>query len=156
MTAGEHENVNSGDERYFCSFADTPEDIEEAFRVRSEVFTGEQGIPASLVFDGRDGKAVHVTIAFGGEIIGTARIVFPEKKTAKLERMAVLKEHRGTGAGRRLLEFVIDEMIRRKLDRIVLHAQYPVIGFYERCGFRTKGAPFMEAGILHAEMEQTL
>jgi predicted GNAT family N-acyltransferase len=42
----------------------------------------------------------------------------------------------------------------RKLgaEKIYLHAQTPVIGFYEKMGFRCVGPVFDEAGIPHRKM----
>jgi predicted GNAT family N-acyltransferase len=37
---------------------------------------------------------------------------------------------------------------------LVLHAQKHVQSFYESCGYRPFGEPFMEAGIEHIEMKK--
>jgi predicted GNAT family N-acyltransferase len=37
-------------------------------------------------------------------------------------------------------------------DRVYLHAQVDVAGFYRAAGFRESGLPFTEAGIKHVAM----
>jgi hypothetical protein len=70
--------------------------------------------------------------------------------------MAVLKEHRGTGLGMRLLEAAIAEAAHRGFSKVHLHAQTQAAGFYRRAGFLPHGPEFTEAGIPHVEMTLTL
>jgi predicted GNAT family N-acyltransferase len=66
--------------------------------------------------------------------------------------MAVLKSFRRKGAGARLLARAVATARRRGAQRIYLHAQVSVIGFYERMGFVCAGPVFSEAGIPHRKM----
>jgi predicted GNAT family N-acyltransferase len=66
--------------------------------------------------------------------------------------MAVLKKHRLKGIGAALLKRSIVAAKRRGAGKIFLHAQVPVIGFYEKMGFRCVGRVFDEAGIAHRKM----
>jgi predicted GNAT family N-acyltransferase len=66
--------------------------------------------------------------------------------------MAVLKSYRRKGVGRKLLKRAIATARSRGAKRVYLHAQVPVIGFYETAGFRCNGAVFDEAGIPHRKM----
>ena len=131
-------------------------DLEGAFNVRRQVFVEEQGISEDLVFDSCEDKAMHLIIKDRQSVIGTARVRFLEAKQAKLERMAVLKPFRGMGIGRGVIWFLIEELKSRKVEGIVLHAQYGVIEFYQACGFNTLGSPFWEAGMKHLKMERKL
>ena len=69
--------------------------------------------------------------------------------------MAVLKSYRGKGIGRNLLTRAVELATRRRARGIYLHAQVPVIGFYEAAGFRAVGPVFDEAGIPHRKMTWT-
>ena len=126
--------------------------LKGAFEVRRQVFVEEQGISQDLEFDGRDSEALHMVVADGDRVIGTARVLFLAANQAKLERMAVLKPFRCKGIGRRVISFLNEELRKRQVKQVVLHAQYSAVGFYKSCGFEELGLPFCEAGIKHIKM----
>ena len=130
-------------------------DREAAYDIRRRVFQDEQGVPPELEFDGDDDRAVHVVASAGGTVIGTGRLVV-HVEYAKIGRMAVLREWRGSGAGRAILRALMAEAAALGNARIALHAQVQAIGFYERNGFRVVGDEFDEAGIPHRRMECAL
>lgn len=116
--------------------------------VRAEVFVGEQGIPAVLKWDGFDSEAWHaLALDPTGEVVGTARLL----PSGQIGRMAVLRAHRGRGAGGALLGALVALAERQGLP-VFLHAQRSAVGFYLRHGFEPVGKPFMEAGIEHQRM----
>ena len=133
----------------------TATDRDAAYAIRRRVFQDEQGVPAELEFDGDDDSAVHVIATGDGAVIGTGRLVL-HAGYAKVGRMAVLREWRGSGAGRAILLALMTEAVRRGSTRMVLHAQVHAIGFYERSGFRIVGDEFDEAGIPHRRMERAV
>ena len=129
-------------------------ELQGAYEVRRQVFVGEQGIAEELVFDSDEGGGeINIIVKDGGAVIGTARVVFPAGNTAKIERMAVLKNYRDKGIGKGMIVFLHGELGRRQVKHIILHAQYQVMGFYQACGFKETGEPFEEAGIRHVKME---
>ena len=129
-------------------------DLEGAFEVRKEVFVEQQGILETLVFDDLEAEAMHMIVAHGEQTIGTARVRFLDTGEAKLERMAVLKAFRDRGIGKGIISFMAKELTSRRVEKIVLHAQHEVVGFYKKCGFEESGLPFSEAGIKHTKMER--
>jgi predicted GNAT family N-acyltransferase len=131
----------------------TAAEREAAYEIRRRVFQKEQGVPSEIEFDSDDHSAVHVIATAGGAVIGTGRLVV-HAGYAKVGRMAVLREWRGSGAGRAILRALMAEAAERGSARIVLHAQVHAIGFYERNGFRAVGDEFDEAGIPHRRMER--
>jgi ElaA protein len=122
-----------------------------AFAIRICVFVREQGVPAEIELDDDDQHAIHFLATSGGRAVGTARLVM-HGNNAKIGRMAVLKKHRLKGIGAALLKRSIVAAKRRGAGKIFLHAQVPVIGFYEKMGFRCVGRVFDEAGIAHRKM----
>jgi predicted GNAT family N-acyltransferase len=122
-----------------------------AFAIRIRVFVREQGVPAEVELDDDDQHAIHFLATSGGRAVGTARLVM-HGNNAKIGRMAVLKKHRLKGIGAALLKRSIVAAKRRGAGKIFLHAQVPVIGFYEKMGFRCVGRVFDEAGIAHRKM----
>ena len=131
-------------------------ELKEAFEVRKKVFIEEQGIAEYLEFDGNDGQALHMVVMDGERVIGTARVLFLATNQAKLERMAILKPFRRKGIGRKLIYHLHEDLIKRQVEQVVLHAQCSVAAFYKLCGFEESGSPFWEAGIKHIKMQKKL
>jgi predicted GNAT family N-acyltransferase len=115
------------------------------------VFVREQGVPKEIEMDRDDDRALHFLAFAAGKAVGTARIVMRHER-AKIGRMAVLKGYRGRGVGKELLKRAVAAARRRRAQTIYLHAQVPVIGFYEILGFQCVGRVFEEAGIPHRKM----
>jgi predicted GNAT family N-acyltransferase len=123
----------------------------KAFAIRMRVFVREQGVPGEIELDRDDQRAIHLLAFAGPRAVGTARVVW-HHGSAKIGRMAVLKGYRGLGFGKKLLKRATETAKRRGAKSIYLHAQVPVIGFYESMGFRCVGPIFDEAGIPHRKM----
>ncbi len=131
-------------------------ELEEAFKVRKEVFAEEQGISEDIVLDSNDSEAMHIVVKAEKRVIGTARVLFLSPSVAKIERMAILRPFRGTGIGSRIISFLLAELKNRQIRNVVLHAQYSSVAFYKSRGFVESGTPFNEAGIRHLKMERVL
>ena len=87
--------------------------------------------------------------------IGTARWRVVDDggvQTAKLERFAVLSEHRGGGVGQRLVSAVLDDARGRGYERFILHSQEYLVDFYRLFGFLAVGQRFIEIGTPHRRM----
>jgi len=139
---------------FIYKLIENEEELQGAFEVRRQVFVVEQQIVEELVFEkAEDSDEINVVVKNEDTVIGTARVVFPADNTAKIERMAVLKSFRNRGIGKGIISFLNEELKRRKVTHVVLHAQYQVIDFYRASGFHKSGLPFEEAGIRHVKME---
>lgn len=118
--------------------------------VRVPVFVDEQHVDAREEFDEVDLVCRHIlAVDASGRAIGTGRI----DERGKIGRMAVLKDWRAHGVGRKILQFAIDVAREQKMPRVYLYSQVTALGFYERIGFKAYGDLFMEAGIQHRSME---
>jgi YbgC/YbaW family acyl-CoA thioester hydrolase len=134
-----------------------PELQQRAAPVRRAVFIEEQGIPAELEQDSADAEAWHaVAINRCGQAVGTGRWVDLGDRQAKIGRMAVLRDVRGTRVGAELLQALVASARSQGFGRVVLHAQASAVGFYARHGFVSEGPPFEEAGIPHQAMTRHL
>jgi predicted GNAT family N-acyltransferase len=127
-------------------------ELKKAFAIRLRVFVREQGVPEEIELDRDDKRALHFLAYDGENAVGTARVVI-RHGNAKIGRMAVLKTYRGKSIGKKLLNRAVLAAKRRGAQKIYLHAQVPVISFYESRGFRCAGPIFMEAGIPHRKMD---
>ena len=120
--------------------------------IRTTVFVEEQGVPQELEWDGLDEHAYHVmAFAADGTPIGTGRLL----QDGHIGRVAVLKEWRGKGVGKALLDMLLVLANRMGYDEVRLHAQTRVLDFYLQRGFTPEGKEFMEAGIPHILMKRT-
>jgi predicted GNAT family N-acyltransferase len=125
--------------------------------LRTEVFVDEQKVPADMEWDHDDENALHcVAINRMGMVLATGRLLQHAPGVARIGRMAVKKQMRGSDLGRRILNALMDAAKARGDTQVVLHAQCSAEGFYKRSGFEPHGAIFEEAGIAHIGMVRTL
>src|SRR5512139_927614 len=74
--------------------------------IRTAVFVVEQGVPADLEMDGRDGECAHALAeSAAGDPVGTGRLM-PD---GRIGRMAVLAAWRGKGVGAAILDALMAE-----------------------------------------------
>jgi len=125
--------------------------------LRTEVFVHEQKVPAEMEWDSEDTTAVHaVVLNRMGMVLATGRLLQAAGGVARIGRMAVKKQMRGSDLGRRVLQGLIDAAKDRGDHQVILHAQCSAEGFYRRAGFMPHGAVFEEAGMAHIEMQLSL
>jgi predicted GNAT family N-acyltransferase len=131
-------------------------DLVCAIRVRVQVFNIEQGCPVGWEPDEDDQRAEHFVALVGNLVVGTARLMSDGEGAWKIERMAVLKEHRRRGVGTVLTAEVIRWALASGAKRLWLDAQAHAVPFYERQGFRRLSAgthDLYNLGIPHVMME---
>lgn len=134
--------------------AATQKHFADAFRVRTNVFVGEQKVSANEEIDELD-CFVPIFVAYDeqDQVLGTARIIEKEKNIAKIGRVAVSQEARGKGIGSRLMEHCIEYITEQmSVTEIRLDAQLRAVKFYEALGFKSYGEIFDDAGIEHIAM----
>ena len=90
--------------------------------IRRRVFIEEQNVPEELELDELDATAVHLLAVQDGRPVGTARLLI-EGESAKIGRVAVLPEMRGTRAGAALMRAALDELRARGVTKAKLGAQ---------------------------------
>lgn len=126
-----------------------------ALAVRIKVFVEEQAVPIEEEQDHYDDTATHFGAFCEDELIATARLVVLEDK-GKIGRVAVLKEYRGLGVGKQLMERVLAECEQLGLTEAILGSQTHAIKFYESLGFIAEGPVYPDAGIPHRDMRKKL
>lgn len=133
---------------------------EHARRIRHDVFIVEQQVPPEEEYDLADETAFHVAAyREDGTPVGTGRLLVVDTDppgTARIGRMAVLKNARGLGAGDALMRALIAEAGNRAREHLIINSQTHAIPFYQRHGFRATGQEFIEAGIPHKRMERSI
>lgn len=115
----------------------TSQDIEQARKVRTEVFVQEQGIPAHLDPDGFDDVAFHVLCRAGNEVAGTGRMVAVDSNKGVLARIAVRTQFRGNGLGRQIVNELESVAVAKGLSALTLQPHKHLEAFYESLGYHT-------------------
>jgi len=131
------------------------EQMAAAYAIRRRVFIEEQGIDENLERGFDDLRAFHVLAIEGGQAVGCGRMILSVAR-AKIGRMAVIRDQRGRGIGRMVLDHLVSAARQSGAKLAYLHAQVPVEEFYLKSGFRPVGNIFDEAGIPHRRMELPL
>lgn len=134
---------------------ETDADREAAYRVRHEVFVGEQGVPPEIERDAADDTADHAVAYDGGTAVGAGRLV-ARGEAGVVGRMAVLAGARGRGIGGQVLDCLERRARDRGLARIELNAQARAADFYRNRGYVPAGEPYQEVGIPHLPMRKDL
>jgi predicted GNAT family N-acyltransferase len=117
--------------------------------IRRSVFVEEQGVDEELEYE-MDEEAIHYILFLEDVPVATARRR-DAGKGIKLERFAMLSQHRNKGLGSVLLKFVLDDL-RGNSGPVYLHSQLKAVSYYRRAGFVEEGPHFDEADIEHVKM----
>ena len=121
-----------------------------AFDIRRKVFVEEQHVSREEEYDQYENTSTHYLVYHDNIPVGTARWRKTDKGI-KLERFAVLKESRNSGAGTAILDKVLQDVAA--LDQpVYLHSQITAVNFYLKAGFEKVGNEFIEANIRHFRM----
>lgn len=118
-------------------------------RIRELVFIAEQGVPVALEFDGLDTLAQQLLVTIDGQYVGTGRML----DDGRIGRIAILKEARGLGLGKKVVQSLVNEAARLGYPRVYLGAQTQALDFYAKLGFTPFGEQYMDADIPHLAME---
>ena len=90
------------------------------------------------------------------KMLGCCMLIKQSSIMVRLRQMAVLNNLQGKGIGRALTQFAENIARDRGFKKITMHARKPVVGFYEKLGYRVSSAEFVEITIAHFEMEKDL
>lgn len=132
--------------------------MQRYLQLRHQVFCVEKDVPQDIQldeFDVLDGICDHFLLCRDAEPVGAFRCR-REGSKIQLQRFCVLKEHRGQGFGRIMLEHARDRYTALGFEKIAMEAKYSAMPFYQRCGCVTVSDIFMEVGLPHVNMELIL
>jgi len=144
---------------YSVKMVTSEADREQVFNVRKVVFVDEQLVPEDLEYDQYDQQAdveQFMISTQAGKVIGTARLRSYAENSGKVQRVAILAEYRGTGAGALLME-AVEKMAKDKgFHMLQLDGQLQARYFYERLGYHATGEVFLDANIEHISMAKKM
>lgn len=75
----------------------------------------------------------------GGQLVAFARVLTDRAYKALVFDVIVAQSHRGTGLGRRLVQYVLDHPMLAEVKHIELYCKPELIPFYEQWGFARPG-----------------
>ena len=123
-----------------------------ASHIRTTVFLDEQGF--SFDRDDTDDIAMHI-VGYNGDIpVSVCRVFKSSDGKYITGRLAVLKEYRGLGCGKGILEAAEKYVRSVGGDSLWLHSQYQAKDFYLRCGYAQVGEIELEQGCEHIWMNK--
>lgn len=128
-------------------------DFARCIMIRTRVFVVEQNISPDLETDEFENVSTHYLVSDRGKALATARSRKINDNTAKIERVAVLKEARGRGVGTGLMSYILQEIeADSHIKTIKVGSQQTAISFYEKLGFSLVGGEYLDADIPHQMM----
>ena len=107
---------------------------DDALKIRIDVFEGEQNTPDGE--DEIDAFAKHLVLYDSGKAIATCRISPMEERNVYLiGRIAVIKELRGKGIGKVIIESAEEYLKETDCATAKIRSRYQVKDFYIKCGY---------------------
>ena len=125
-------------------------------QIRETVFVEEQGYTLEEEFDEYDAVCPHLVLFEGETPVATGRLILLPDGTAKLGRIAVLKNHRGKHLGAKIVEALLEKAKLLGAKRAYVSAQCYAIPFYNKFGFKEYGEEYPDGRIPHIDMDLTL
>lgn len=136
----------------------TPEELNEYFLVRKEVFVREQGVFHESDVDACDARAVHLVAKVRGRVAGVVRCYRHKGRVWYGGRLAVRPEFRaGVNIGAMLVRKAVETMAARgDVRRFLATVQVQNARFFQRIGWVRLGRTFVMHGRKHQIMENKL
>ena len=134
-------------------FIQNNKDMLSCLDLRRTVFIEEQNVPENEEVDGDDPDCDHILLTVSDIPVGAARLKY-YNDFIKVQRVCVLKNYRGQGIGSKIINFIIRHVEKNDIRSSVrLGSQIHALEFYKRLGFIEFGEEYLDAGILHKDME---
>ena len=121
-----------------------------AIPVRESVFISEQGISSSDEWDQFDNISQHVGL-INHHPVGTGRL----GPHGRIGRLSVIKNQRGLGFGRMILNELEKIAICLNFKQVYVHSQSEALLFYKKAGYVAVGNKFVECRKPHQKMIKT-
>lgn len=134
-------------------FTQNDREMLSCLSLRRTVFIEEQNVPENEEVDGDDPNCDHILLTISDDPVGAARLKYYDN-FVKVQRVCVLKNYRGQGIGSNIINFIIKHIEKNDIcNSVRLGSQIHALEFYKRLGFVEFGEEYLDAGILHKDME---
>ena len=137
-----------------CYWTDNINDkiYKESLEIRKKVFIGELGSEPEVEICDED-KCIFLLIYVDESPAATGRIELCGK-VAKLQRIAVEKDFRGSGLGYLLIKTLERKALEKRCELIEICASMRAYDFYRKLGYKEVGEKFLRCGIEHIIMRK--
>lgn len=130
-------------------------EYQEVLKLRDKILRVPLGL--SLWHEDLSGDVHDIILAaLQDETVVGCVMLTPKETSLKLRQMAVDDSQQRSGFGKLLVAEAEKAAVRAGFKKIILHARFVAIGFYEKLGYRKKGNMFLEVSIPHLFMEKEL
>ena len=133
----------------------TKEEKNQAFQIRTTVFVEEQKVSMKEEIDEFEDSAIHFLGYENNLPVAASRLRWLDDY-GKLERVCILKEHRGQSYGTDMINRMELEVTNKGYTKTKLNAQTRAVDFYKRLGYTVVSDEFLDAGIPHVTMTKQL
>ena len=133
----------------------TPE-YQQMLKLRDDILRKPLGLTFSEEELEREKDNLLIAAYEDDQLLGCCMLVEEDPRTVRLRQMAVLNDLQGKGIGRALMQFAENLARDHGYQTITMHARQNALGFYEKLGYKRKGAEFVEITIPHYIMEKDL
>ncbi|VAW63562.1 hypothetical protein MNBD_GAMMA09-867 [hydrothermal vent metagenome] len=114
----------------------TDEEFQQYYKLRWEILRKPWKQPRGSEQDAAESNAYHIMAMENKQIIGVARLEFPQPQITQLRYMAVSTPYQQRGAGREMLQHMEDYAKSELIGEIYLHARENAMGFYKKMGYQ--------------------
>lgn len=140
--------------RLLCRYGEVPEDSAD---IRISVFVREQHFENE--FDETDKISTHYVLYKQDMPVATLRsYLLTEDDGLCIGRVSVVKEFRGRGIGKEIMEKAEKELVKQGMSgkTVWVHSQCTAAGFYEKLGYEASGNIDDDEGVPHVWMKKIL
>lgn len=131
-------------------------EYQQMIKLREEILRKPLGISLTKEELEKEKENMLIGAFEEDEMLGCCMMVEENPSTLRLRQMAVLNNLQGKGIGRALTIFAENLARDRGYKIISMHARKPVVGFFEKMGYRVTSPEFIEITIPHYVMEKEL
>lgn len=126
----------------------------QCMQIRTLVFVIEQGVPCIREVDEFENSSISFIVKYEDSTVGTVRWRMYNNHTAKIERMAIIKQYRNKGIGKKIIRSVIEDIQKNPdINAVKVSSQSSAISFYNNFGFVIDGKEYLDGGnIPHNDM----
>lgn len=145
MNSKSAQRVSFADNQIRVKTVTSMDELSHVFAVRAITLMEENGLPASLTYDGNDFQATHIVMYCDQEPIGAVRLRWFEGFT-QFDRTVIRPSYRSGRALQRMADFAFAHASRKGYSRFITHASPIYARLWERqYGFKRRtGRPAME------------
>lgn len=134
----------------------TKAELYAILKLRMEIFILEQQ-SFYLDLDNQDQIGMHVMgVDSDSSALACYGRIIVQQSVAKIQRVCVNKNSRGTGLGSVLMDEMLAYIHSLSINKIKLDAQVQLQKFYSKYGFQPVGSPYDDGGVMHISMQTYL